>query len=75
MQKSPVCDVQGLGTEGKRRDRVAKKPSVFAKFESKLGGIHDSLKRRKHERNCLQKTQHGAGEPNQHVDAERSVTQ
>ncbi|ROV89503.1 hypothetical protein VSDG_08515 [Cytospora chrysosperma] len=74
MQKSSMCDVQGLGTEGKQRDRVAKKPSVFAKFESKLGGIHVSLKRRKHERNCLQKTQHGAGEPTQHVEAERSIT-
>jgi hypothetical protein len=70
-----MCDVQDLGIDGKGRDRVAKKPSLFAKFESKLGGIHESLKKRKNERNCLQKTQHSTVEPTQHVDAERSITQ
>lgn len=75
IQKSKMCDVQDLRADGTGHDGDAKKPSLFAKFESKLGDIHASLKRRKNERNCLRKTQHVASEPGQHIDAEPFITQ
>ncbi|KUI55497.1 hypothetical protein VP1G_02909 [Cytospora mali] len=73
-QKYKKCDVQGLRADVEGRNRDAK-PSLFARLESKLGDIYTSLKKRKSERNCLRKTKPRDGEPSQHVDAKKFITQ
>ncbi|KUI65299.1 hypothetical protein VM1G_00780 [Cytospora mali] len=73
-QEYKKWDVQGLRADVEGRDRDAK-PSSFARLESKLGDIYTSLKKRKSERNCLRKTKPRDGEPSQHVDAEKFITQ